>query len=70
MPCVSVWADDLRGVFGVEEFNAGLRQFGYFASENGRTIDTRKLTGGTEIDARQMVIRPLLDPNTKAGHGR
>jgi hypothetical protein len=59
MPIVAAWADDLRSAFGAEEFNEALRKSGYFASENGRTIDTRKLMGGAEISARDMVIRPL-----------
>lgn len=61
MPTVSAWADDLRAAFGVAEMNEALRKSGYMASENGRTIDTRKLFGGAEISARDMVIRPLPD---------
>lgn len=77
MPTVSAWADDLRAVFGVAEMNEALRKSGYMASENGRTIDTRKLLGGAEISACDMVIRPLPDvvappiaaPRAKARRG-
>lgn len=73
MPTVAAWADDLRTIFGVAEMNEALRKSGYMASENGRTIDTRKLLGGAEICARDMVIRPLPDvpaaPSAKARRG-
>lgn len=73
MSTVSAWADDLRAVFGVAEMNEALRKSGYMASENGRTIDTRKLLAGVEISARDMVIRPLPDvvasPIAKARRG-
>lgn len=70
MPTVAAWADDLRAAFGVEEFNAALRKSGYFASENGRAIDTRTLMYGAEISARDMVIRPLPELKVIAKHGR
>ena len=67
MPTVKAWADDLRAAFGAAEFDAGLRTLGYFAQENGRTIDTRKPSGGTEVQASAMVIeRPKAEPV----HGR
>lgn len=70
MPTVKRWADDLRGAFGVQEMNEALRKSGYFASENGRVIDTRTLLGGAEICAAQMVIGPLPDIVVGAKRGR
>jgi hypothetical protein len=49
MPQVKAWADELRSVFGVDTINAGLRQHGYYASEGGVTVDTRKEKGGTAV---------------------
>ncbi len=70
MPSVKRWADDLRAVFGADEMNEALRKSGYMAMENGRSIDTRKLLGGAEISAAQMVIGPLPAMDVKAGRGR
>jgi hypothetical protein len=58
MPTVKVWADELRAVFGAAEFNAGLKHFGYLASEGGQTIDTRKFKGEVGVTVDQMVIGP------------
>ena len=62
MPMVKTWADDLRAAFGAAEFDAGLRECGSFACEGGRTLDTRKPLGTTEIPASALVI---LRPTTQ-----
>lgn len=67
MQTVGVWADALRAVFGADDFNAGLRQFGYFAREGGRTIDTRKLKLGVGIPVSALVISLPSPP--KGAHG-
>jgi hypothetical protein len=69
MPTVKVWADELRAVFGAAEFNAGLKRFGYLASEGGQTIDTRKFKGEVGVTADQMVLSPM-PVVSKARHER
>ena len=51
MPTVKRWADDLRAVFGAADIQAAMRDLGYYASEAGRTIDTRKPLGSVEVVA-------------------
>lgn len=58
MPQVKSWADDLRAAFGAALIDAELRKSGYFASEGGRTIDTRKPLGASVIAASDMVLGP------------
>lgn len=53
MPTVAAWANDLRAVFGTAEMQTALRDLGYYASEGGRVIDTRKLLGSTIVTASQ-----------------
>lgn len=42
MPTIQRWANDLRSVFGVADMDSAMRQYGYYASEAGRVVDTRK----------------------------
>lgn len=58
LPTVKAWADQLRAAFGAADFDAGLRQFGYFASEGGKTLDTRVLRG----DLAVTPVLPLPQP--------
>lgn len=64
MPTVKAWADDLRAVFGAAEINAGFKSLGYFASEGGRVIDTRRGPEG-------IAVPPVLPlPEKEARRGR
>ena len=69
MPFVARCADDLRAAFGVDEFNAGLRSQGYYASEGGRTIDTRKLKLGEGIPLSRLVVGDPIGVPKKVGRG-
>lgn len=69
MPSVARWADDLRAAFGADEFNAGLRSQGYYASDGGRTIDTRKLALGEGIPLSRCVVGEPVGMPKKAGRG-
>jgi hypothetical protein len=69
MPTVAGWANDLRAVFGTDEINDALRQAGYYASEGGRTIDTRPRNRPMrEVSVAEMVVIKTPCP-TKAGSG-
>ena len=70
MPTVKRFADDLREAFGAAEIDAALREQGYYASEGGRTIDTRKPLGSREIAATDMVIGPAPAIDTRVRRGR
>ncbi len=70
MPTVKRWADELRAVFGAGEVQAGFKALGYYASENGRTIDTRKPSGGTLVSAADMVIGPQAEAEKRGARGR
>lgn len=69
MPTVALWANDLREAFGADEFNAGLRDLGYYASEGGRTIDTRKIKFGEGLPVSKLVIGPQAAAKTKVARG-
>jgi hypothetical protein len=68
MPNVARWANELRAVFGVDEFNEGLRRYGYMASEGGRTIDTRSQRPMREVSLADMVVIKTPHP-ASAGKG-
>ncbi len=69
MPTVAGWANDLRAVFGSDEINDALRQSGYYASEGGRTIDTRpRMRPSREVSLADMVVIKSPLP-TKTGRG-
>lgn len=68
MPTISGWTNDLRAVFGHAEMQAALRDLGYLASENGRTIDTRKLKLGEGLPVSALVIGAA--PTVKKGAAR
>lgn len=70
MPSVKRWADDLRAAFGADEMQAAMRSQGYYASEGGRTIDTRKPTNGTLVAASDMVIGPQAEAEKRGARGR
>ena len=70
MPTVKAWADDLRGVFGAAEFDAGLREGGFLAIEGGRTVDTRKPLGSIEIPASALVIQRPVAQKQEPVRGR
>ncbi len=70
MPTVKRWADDLRAAFGADEMQAAMKSQGYYASEGGRTIDTRKPIGGTLISAADMVIGPQAEAEKRGARGR
>lgn len=53
MPSVKRWADDLRAAFGATEVQEALKSQGYYASEGGRVIDTRKYAPG-------LLVTPVL----------
>lgn len=53
MSNVKRWADSLRAVFGAAEIQEALKSQGYYASEGGRVIDTRKYTQG-------LLVTPVL----------
>lgn len=63
MPNVKRWADDLRGAFGAAEIQAALKSQGYYASEGGRVIDTRKYTQGV------LVVPVLPMPKKDSARG-
>lgn len=69
MPTVSSWAEDLRAVFGRDEMQATLREQGYYASEGGRTIDTRKLKLGEGLSVSMLVIGPQASAQKKVARG-
>lgn len=69
MPTIARWADDLRETFGADDFNAGLRSQGYYASEGGRTIDTRKVKLGEGLPVSVLVIGPVVAAQKKVSHG-
>lgn len=49
MPTIKRWADDLRSVFGAAEIQEALKSQGYYATEAGRVIDTRKYAQGVLV---------------------
>lgn len=63
MPNVKRWADDLRAVFGAAEIQEALKSQGYYASEGGRVIDTRKYAPG------QLVTPVLPMPKKEPARG-
>ena len=69
MPTVSFWAEDLRAVFGRDEMQATLREQGYYASEGGRTIDTRKVKLGEGLPVSMRVIGPQASAQKKVVRG-
>lgn len=68
MPTVAAWANDLRAVFGTDEINDALHRHGYYASEGGRTIDTRptQRRPQREVSLTDMVVIKPPSP-TRAG---
>ncbi len=62
MPTIKRWADDLRAAFGAAEVQDALKSQGYYASEGGRVIDTRKYAQG-------VLVTPVL-PMPKKGSAR
>lgn len=69
MPTISRWTDDLRAAFGRDEMQAALREQGYYASEGGRTIDTRKLKFGEGLPVSMLVIGPQASAQKKVVRG-
>lgn len=69
MPTVATWANDLRAAFGADEINAALRSLGYYASEGGRTIDTRKDVLAEGLPLSRMVVGSLAPAVKKAVRG-
>lgn len=69
MPIVSAWTNDLRAVFGRDEMQTALREQGYYASEGGRTIDTRKLKLGEGLPVSMLVIGPQASAQKKVVRG-
>lgn len=64
MPSVKCWADDLRAAFGAAEMQEALKSQGYYASEGGRVIDTRKYT-------QCLLVTPVLPmPKKDSVRGR
>lgn len=70
MPTVKLWADDLRAVFGADEMRDALKSQGYYASEGGRTIDTRKLKLGEGVTPSLVAICPQAVEPQKGRRGR
>lgn len=70
MPTVKRWADDLRAAFGADEIQAALKSQGYYASEGGRTVDTRVVKFSEGIPVSQLVVGPQAGTLQKGGRGR
>lgn len=69
MPTVARWTNDLREVFGRDEMQTALREQGYYASEGGRAIDTRKLKLGEGLPVSMLVIGPQAAAQKKVVRG-
>lgn len=69
MPTISRWTNDLRAFFGHDEMQTALREQGYYASEGGRTIDTRKLKLGEGLPVSMLVIGPVAAVQKKVARG-
>ena len=69
MPTIARWTNELREVFGRDEMQATLREQGYYASEGGRTIDTRKLKLGDGLSVSMLVIGPQASAQKKVARG-
>lgn len=69
MPTIARWTNDLRAVFGHDEMQTSLREQGFYASEGGRTIDTRKLKLGDGLPVSMLVIGPVAAVQKKVARG-
>ncbi len=69
MPTIAGWTNDLRSAFGRDEMQTALREQGYYASEGGRTIDTRKLKLGEGLPVSMLVIGPQASVQKKVARG-
>jgi hypothetical protein len=70
MPTVKRWADDLRAVFGADEMRDALKSQGYYASEGGRTVDTRTVKLSEGVPVSHVVIGPQAAVPQKGSRGR
>lgn len=76
MPTVSAWIDDLRGAFGAECINPGIRagvdgQPTFWARENGREVGTKAAPAGDRaVSLADVHLGPLNPANAPKQKGR